>query len=289
MKNKVIVILIVILAVLSTGCKKKLEDKIAEKIIEGASGGQVDIGKDITTIKSGTSTTQVGENIKWPKDRMANLPELKANINMLVEDEENILVMIYFDSLKKDDAEKFIETVKKLNYEEIVSTSSGEGFMYSGKDEDGSEVVFSYTFDGAGSLSYSDKPYMFGDNPDGEDSAGQFTGDYIGDPASDEDIDMTDDVPWPEDFFKGIPELEGKIIEVSSGSPEDKFVYVEYVAKEDAFDYLEKLKEAGFADTPSESTSGSYVSYEASNEKGDYIVFTWSDNESATISLVKAE
>lgn len=289
MKNKVLIIMIIIIAVLSTGCKKKIEEKIAEKIIEDASGGQVDIGKDITTIKSGTSTTQMGENIKWPKDKMANLPELKANINMLVEDEENILVMIYFDSLKKDNAEKFIENVKKLNYEEIVSTSSGDGFMYSGKDEDGSEVIFSYTFDGAGSLSYSDKPYMFGDNPDDEDFTGQFTGDYIGDPSSNEDIDMTDDVPWPKDFFNDIPDLEGKITEVSSGSPQDKFVFVEYVTKEDAWDYMEKLKDLGFVEAPSESVSGSYLNYEAGNEKGDYIVFNWSDDGYTTISLVKGE
>ena len=282
MKNKGIIVLIVVLAVLSTACKKKLEEKITEKIIEGASGGQVDIDKDITTIKSGNSTTQMGDNIKWPKDKMGNLPELKANINMMTEDKDTTLGMIYFDNLKKDDAEKYLETIKELNYEEVFSTSSGEGFMYSGKDDDGSEVIFSYTFDGAGSLSYTDKPFMFENNPDGETSTGQFTGD-------DEDIDMTDDVPWPKEFFKDIPELEGKIIEVSSGSPEDKFVYVEYVTKEGAFDYLEKLKEAGFVESPSESTSGSYISYESGNDKGDYIVFSWSDNESATISLVKGE
>ncbi len=43
-------------------------------------------------------------------------------------------------------------------------------------------------------------------------------------------------------FFKDIPELEGKITQVSSSSPQDKFVYIEYVVKEDALNYLEKLK-----------------------------------------------
>lgn len=285
MKRKAFIIFIIVLVVFPTGCKKKMEEKIAEKIIEDATGSKVDISKNTTTIKTEQGETKVGGNLKWPKDKMGNLPELKANITMVMEDydkERDInLGMIYFDSLKKDDAEKYMEAIKKLNYEEVFSTSSGDGFMYSGKDEDGSEVVFSYTFDGAGSLSYTDNQFMFVENP--------YDGNFTGDAPSTEDIDMTDDVPWPKDFFNDIPELEGKITQVSSGSPQDKFVYIEYVTKEDALDYLEKLKDLGFVDSPSESISGGYLNYQAGNEEGDYIVFDWSDSEYATISLVKGE
>lgn len=276
----VFILVLVILAIITTGCKKKIEDKITEKIIEDATGGQVDINKDTTTIKTEGGTTQVGENLKWPKDKMGNLPELKANITMVIEDKEKSLGMVYFDNFKKDDAEKYVEAIKELKYESVFETTSSDGFMYSGKDEDGSEVVLSYFNDGTGSLSYADKQFMFNDS----NSAGS-----TGNPSDSEDIDMTDDVPWPKDFFKDIPELEGKIIEVSSSSPQDKFVYIEYVTKEDAMDYLEKLKEAGFTESPSESISGGYVNYQAGNEKGDYFVFDWSDSGYATINLVKGE
>ncbi len=275
------IILIVILATLTTGCKKKIEDKIAEKIIEDATGGKVDINKDTATIKTEQGETKVGDNLKWPKDKMGNLPELKANIIMLTEDKDKTLVFLSFDSLKKDVAEKYVESIKELKYESVFETASGDGFMYSGKDEDGSEVVFSYFNDGTGSLSYTDKPFMFQENSNDGNSSG--------DSSQAEDIDMTDDVPWPKDFFKDIPELEGKIIEVSSSSPQDKFVYIEYVTKEDALDYIENLKKAGFTESPSESVSGGYVNYQASNENGDYIVFDWSDSGYSTISLVKGE
>lgn len=281
-KNFIIfIILIATLATLMTGCKKKIEEKIAEKIIEDATGGKVDISKDITTIKTEQGETKVGENLKWPKDKVGNLPELKANFVMISEDIEKTLIFLSFDSLKKDVAEKYVESIKKLNYKTEFETSSSDGFMFSGKDEDGSEVIFSFFNDGTGSLSYTDKPFMFQENP--------YDGDSSGDSSQGEDIDMTDDVPWPKDFFKDIPELEGKIIEVSSGSPQDKFVYIEYVTKEVAMDYLEKLKKAGFTESPSESVSGGYLNYEAGNDRGDYIVFDWSDSGYATISLVKGE
>lgn len=284
MKRKIFILFIlltIIISSLTTGCKKKIEEKIAEKIIEGTTGAKVDINKDTTTIKTEQGETKIGENLKWPKDKMGNLPEVKANINMVMEDKEATLGMIYFSDMKKGDAEKYIEAIKELKYESVFETSSDDGFMYSGKDEDGSEVVFSYSNDGAGSLSYTDKQFMFIENP--------YDGEFTGDAPSAGDIDMTDDVPWPKDFFNDIPELEGKITEVSSGSPQDKFVFVEYVTKEDALDYMEKLKDLGFVKAPSESVSGSSLNYEAGNEKGGYIVFSWSDNGYATISLVKAD
>ena len=204
---------------------------------------------------------------------------------MVIEDydkEKDInLGMVYFDSLKNDDAEKYVESIKKLNYESVFETSSGDGFMYSGKNDDGAEVVFSYTNDGSGTLSYTDSQFMFVENP--------YDNGFTGDSSSSEDVDMTDDVPWPEKFFNDIPELEGKITQVSSSSPQDKYVFIEYVTKDNAMNYLNKLKEIGFTETPSESQSGNNLYYEAGNEKGDYIIFDWSDSEYATINLLKGE
>lgn len=287
MKQKsfiIFIMIIVIIVSLMTGCKKKIGEKIAEKVIEDATGGKVDIHKDTATIKTEHGETKVGENQKWPKDKMGDLPELKTNITMVIEDydkEKDInLGMVYFSDLKKNDAEKYVEAIKNLKYESALESSSGDGFMYSGKNEKGAEVVFSYMEDGTGSISYTDSQFMFTENSSNNSS---------GDSVANKDVDMTDDVPWPKDFFKDIPELEGKITQVSSSSPQDKFVYIEYVVKEDALNYLEKLKKAGFTDTPSESTSGGYLNYQASNSAGDYIIFDWSDSGYATVSLVKGE
>lgn len=289
MKGKIIIIFILLTATFSTlitGCQKKAEEKMAEKIIEDATGAEVDISGDTTTIKTDEGETKIGENQKWPKDKMGDLPELKANITMVMEDydkEKDInLGMVYFDTLKKDDADKYLGYIKELKYESFFEVFNDDGFIYSGKNEDGAEVVFSYTDDGGtGSLSYTDNQFMFVENPYDSNSSG--------DSPLSEDVDMTDDVPWPEEFFDDIPEIEGKITQVSSGSPQDKFVYIEYVTKENALDYLNQLKEIGFIDSPSESLSGSYINYEASNEDGDYIVFDWSDSEYATINFLKGE
>ncbi len=289
MKSKIIIIFILLTAVFSTlitGCQKKAEEKIAEKLIEDATGAKVDISGDTTTIKTEKGETKIGENQKWPKGKMGDLPELKANITMVVEDydkEKDInMAMVYFDGLKKDDAEKYVEYIKELKYESIFEVYNDDGFIYSGNNEDAAEVVFSYTDDGGtGSLAYIDNQFMFLETSYGSNSSG--------DSSSSEDIDMTDDVPWPRDFFNDIPEIEGKITQVSSSSPEDKYVFIEYVTKENALDYLNQLKEIGFIDYPSESLSGDYINYEAGNEKGDYIVFSWSDSEYATINLLKSE
>lgn len=89
MKRKsflIFILLIAVFSILMTGCKKKIEEKIVEKIIEDTTGGKVDINKDTTTIKTDKGETKIGENQKWPKDKMCDLPELKANITMVVED-----------------------------------------------------------------------------------------------------------------------------------------------------------------------------------------------------------
>ena len=288
MKARRLIIFILLIFVISTsitGCQKKIEEKITEKIIEDATGSKVDISKDTTTIETEQGETKMGTDLKWPKDKMGNLPELKANITMVIEDydkEKDInLGMVYFDSLKNDDAEKYRESIIELNYKAIFETTSDDGFIYSGNNDNGEEVMFSYYYDGTGSLSYTDNQFMFVENP--------YDADFTGDDLPSEDVDMTDDVPWPEEFFNDIPELEGKITQVSSSSPQDKHVFIEYVTKEIAMDYLDTLKEIGFIVTPSESLSGSYITYEAGNEEGDYIVFDWSDSEYATINIIKSE
>ncbi len=276
MKKRFFVVFILILVIISTGCKKTIEEKIVENLVEDATGADVDINKDSTTIKTGSSETKVGNNLKWPKDKMGNLPELKANITTAMEDKELTLSMIYFDALDKDEASKYVGKIKDLGYESVFETSDTNGFMYSGKDEDGSEVIFAYYYDGTGSLSYTDKPFMF--IPGQSESA-----------TSQEEIDMTDVAPWPKDFVDDFPEIEGKISQLSTIDEQSKYIYVEYVKREDAISYIETLKNAGFNSSISESLSSGYISFEASRDNGDYIVISWSDDEILTINIMKGE
>lgn len=294
MKRKtyiIFVLLIFIGVTLLTGCKKTIEEKVTEKIIESASGADVDINKDTTTIKTDEGTTQMGTNIKWPKDKLGDLVELKANIVMLNEDKENTLTYILFDTVKKDDAEKYLQSIKDLGYEAIFENTNSEGFIYSGRNKDGFEVLFSFNLDGSGNLSYTQNQSADLSNPNESSNASSeslFTGDAITEDIT-EEIDITDDAPWPSDFFIEIPELEGKITEVTSSGETEKYVYMEYVKKEDALDYLDKIKDAGFIESPTESISSDYLEYQASNSSEDYIIFSWVSGDYVSLSLVKSE
>lgn len=276
------IIFITIIAILLTGCKQKIEEKITEKVIESATGADVDIDKDNAVITTPEGTTQMGSNIEWPKDKMGDLKELKANITMFTEDKENTYSYIMFEGLDKSDAEKYLESIKELGYNSVYEITSADGFTYIGKNEDGYEVSFFYSNDGIGNISYTKS----GTSDVSVDSniPDQAPGD-----ALPEEVDMTDDVPWPKDFFTEIPELEGKITGVSSSGETQKDVYIEYVEKDVAVDYIEEIKEAGFVEDASESMSGDYIEYSAYNSDGDQIIFTWNSGGYATVYLSKSE
>lgn len=166
MKRKltlIFILILVILAATTVGCKKKIEDKISEKFVEQMTGANVDINKDTTTISTEQGETKVGENLEWPEDKMGSIPEIKASIIMIAEDKENNTIMIYFDGFKREDAEEYMEGIKELYRESTFESSGSDGIMYSGKNEDGAEVLFSHYNDGAGTLAYMDKSLVSDD------------------------------------------------------------------------------------------------------------------------------
>src|SRR5690606_564657 len=123
---------------------------------------------------------------------------------------------------------------------------------------DKSEVLFMYS-NGSGTFVYllesSAAERAFASN-DSEDNSGVVE-EIEEEP---EEIDMTDDVPWPADFMGDIPELEGKIVGLSK-SDSYAGIELEYVEKEVFIDYIEKLKEIGFNVDAYDSMSGDYISF----------------------------
>lgn len=280
MKRKSYILLFIFILTLTmilAGCKKSIEEKISEgiteKILEEATGGEVDIDSDSGTITTDSGSTQFGGNIKWPEGKVGDLPELKANLTMVMEDKDNSATLIYFDSLSIEDAQKYIENIKGMGYESAYETSTESGYSYQGNNGKGGEVVFAYNNDdGSGALTYTVvevKPVDI-DEPE----------------EVEEEIDMTDAIPWPADFFGDIPEPEGKITQVSSNGSDSKYVYLDYVIKEHAYAYLDTLKEIGFTVDASESLSEDYIDYYAYNENDDYISFNW-NTDHLSINLDK--
>ncbi len=279
MKRSAIIALIVIIAVFAVGCKKSIEEKITENIIEEAVDGEVDLDGDTSTIKTEEGSTQIGENLKWPKDKMGKLPELKANISMVMDDANSQFVMVTFEDLNGKDATKYIEAIKALGYVATYETTTSDLVSFSGNHEDGTMVTLMYSNAGDGSISY-------GKNQSGNDIVNTPDEPSV---ESKEEVDMTDAATWPSDFFVGIPELEGKITAINSNGSNEKYIDLQYVERQDAIDFIELLKNSEYKVDTTESTSTDSIEYYAYNEKGDYIFFIYYSDGYSNLGLIKAE
>lgn len=283
MKVKLFVILILIFSLLLTACsKKKIEEKIFEKIVEEVSGGEVDIdtSKDTTTITTSEGSSQIGSDLKWPKDKMDPLPEIKANIVGIFEDKQNKSYTVTFDSLKLQDAKDYVLKLKDLGYTEGWESESANSLTFAGYREDMTETMFIYREDGGGTIILIRESTA---------AASAFQNMDTSEPeAEDEEIDLTDAVPWPSDFIEEVPELEGKITGIST-SGNSKYISMEYVEKNDVTNYIEEIKSLGFTVDSYESVTGNYISYYGYNENGDYINISWDEAGYTYVDLEKSE
>lgn len=270
-----------------------VKDKLAENAIEGAikkaTGAEVDIKGDTTTIKSADGTFQAGDALKWPKEKMGDLPEPKAKITTVMSDDKTKGCTIAYSSMGLDDAKKYIENLLKLGYKDGLSSTDKDAILHSGQKADGSTVFFTYNItskEGAivytppipGSPSQSSTPTV---PPAGTDSSSK--------PPQDAPVDMTDVVPWPNGFLEGIPELKGKITDIQTRNDVKTTIYLEYVEKSDVQKYIEVLKKNGYTVEKNESTSVDNIHYAGYNEKNDWVEVSWQGDKRAYVDMEKAQ
>ena len=272
-----------------TACGKKIEEKIeekiGEKIIEKAIDGDVDISKDTTTIKTDQGTSQIGTDLEWPKDKMGDIPQPKGKIVGVFEDTANKSMSVTFDTMSYEDGKDYYEKLKALGYTKGMEAFSTDNLTFSGYKEDKTEILFMYSKESsAGTL-----VYLVDSSSAINAFAVEETIEPIVEPAEPEEIDMTDDVPWPDGFIEGLSELEGKITGISSNGNNYKNIDFEYVEKEVVIAYIEELKELGFTVDASEDMSADYISYNSYNEKDECISLNWSGDGYGYIELSKPE
>jgi|GEM_PF-2087918 len=149
--KKVIVILVIVLvlSVFVSGCRKSIGDRIAEGMLEDITGADVDVsgdGEDVT-IQTEDGSFSVGESMDWPGGSMADLPKPDAAITGVMDAGADGCTVV-FGEMKKADAEKYVETIKALGYtESSMNMTDGDGIWYVGSKEDGSSVTFTYTYE----------------------------------------------------------------------------------------------------------------------------------------------
>ena len=115
MKKYVACLLAFLMLAILAGCgvKEKVEEKLTEKILEEAAGGDIDINDDKVTVKGENGEKLILGSTEWPTSNLAkSIPEFKdGKITAVLDSTDSILVT--FESVKQEDAMAYIETIKK--------------------------------------------------------------------------------------------------------------------------------------------------------------------------------
>jgi hypothetical protein len=147
MKKISYILIVAVFLSLFSGCgaKQKMEDKIAEKIIEQAIGdADIDIDGDEITIKSQEGDVTFGST-EWPDSQLSGkIPEFKkGNIVSVMNSEAYLLVII--EDVEADDFMDYYNKIKGEFDRESYETKSQDTIAYAGKNEAGINIVTSYT------------------------------------------------------------------------------------------------------------------------------------------------
>ena len=272
-KSILLIILVLIVSIISTGCAKKISEKIGtevgEKILEKALGDdvKVDSKDDKVSITTKDGSLQVGSDLNWPTDEMKPLPKPKAQVVSISDfgAEKSISVTINFSDSKGP--REYLQAIKDLGYIETSMSESEDFFSFMGYKEDNTQVMIFSQESGEGTVISLTKD---------SESARQFF-----ESAKEEvieldltDVDMKDEVPWPKDQMDKIPELEGKIINVTT-SKEYVIIELEYVSKDDAIEFIKTVKNLGFNVNNGEVKAIDSISFMGQNDKDYSISINW--------------
>lgn len=146
MRRVAFILIIIVLISLFTGCgaKQKMEEKVAEKIIEKTLGGNVDIDGEEVTIKTEEGNVTFG-NTEWPTSELSSkVPEFKkGKIVSVVNSEAYFMVII--EEVEVDDFMDYYEKVKGEFNQESYETKSEDTIAYMGKNNEEISIIISYS------------------------------------------------------------------------------------------------------------------------------------------------
>lgn len=222
----------------------------------------------------------LGEDLKWPKDFMGNIPEPIGKITAVISDEATKQCTVTFAEMSKEDAAAYAKRIEELGYVGGLKVSDADLISINGEDTTGARVDFLYNVSPKeGVISFRSKDAAQDGNPG------------ISGTSSTLSVDMTDLASWPSEYIAGIPELHGKIVDVleSDGSVS---VDLEYVEKSDFENYVKQLKENGYTKDIDETSGLSTIDFRAYNENGDWVHAYWNageDKNTASIMMEKSE
>lgn len=230
-----------------------------------------------TEIKTSDGQLTVGDNVKWPQENMGNLQAPNAKIVGVVKDTASQACIVAFSEMKEDDAVKYLVKLKDLGYKSIMEVNDTDGIIFSGKNANDVLVTFAYNKTATeGTVTYS-----INSSENKSTNIPQ---------SSQATIDMTDVSPWPKNFISGVPELNGKIVNVSNSNDESVTIDLEYVEKTDFETLIKALKQNGYTVEADEDKDSYSYEYKAYNANGDWIdAYMKYDNKTVMIDMEKAK
>lgn len=150
MKKAVVVVLVVIMVLSLCACSK-VADKIAEegveKLVENATGADVEISNDGAKIEVNGASIQSGEDLKWPADAMGKLPEPKGKITVVMIDDATKGGTVVLSEMEPDEGKQYAEKLKEMGFKDGMSIEDADGIFFGGTNEAGEQVNFSYNID----------------------------------------------------------------------------------------------------------------------------------------------
>ena len=165
----IIIIVVVVLAILSIGgylvsrfLLNKVAEQTTESLIEGVTGGKVDIdseGEDVSIETEDGSYSMTGDN-EWPSDMPSSVPEfsygkIEASSKSSSGDSTNWSVS--FTDVKSDAYDSYTSELEKSGWSETGNISSGGSQI---ANMENSEYYLIFTYDAnenSGSLVVSSK------------------------------------------------------------------------------------------------------------------------------------
>lgn len=136
-------VLIVSISLFMTGCGK-IEEKVSEGIVEKAIGGNVDITKDGFKVEKDGVSVETGNDLKWPKRDMGDLPELKGKILGVLKGSVTEGCTVVMSEISIDAIKAYAEKLEGLGYKNGLGFSDTEGLGFSGKNSSGASVTIAY-------------------------------------------------------------------------------------------------------------------------------------------------
>jgi len=257
-----------------------------------ASGCGVFGGSKAQGIKTSAGEIVVGDQVNWPDSSMGGLNKPNANIVTVIKDNGAGSCAVAFSGMSSDTAAQYIANLKQQGYQAVVEMNDEDGLIFSGTISSGASVLFTYTnATQEGTITYTpnqESASVLTENST-EVSATEISEAAASEITASEAVDMTDVSPWPDGFLPGVPELAGKIMNVSNQNNENITIELIYVQKTDFEAYVSALKQNGYTVDADESRDSYTYDYRAYSQNGDYVeAYMTYDGQTAMVYMEKA-